>query len=423
MNFKLLKTGLLVAALGLASCGGDSGTTPSTTAGTTAGTTVVAPNTGTITVMTLPNNVVSIGASGTNFKTADATGKAVFTGLPAGAVDVHIFSADGYSAVSYMGFNAASITDTSVGGNGVIDVYVQTINPDPYSFSTYYLTTATNTYEAYDWAGTGNVSFGLWDVAPGATVSGTLYALQGNATSSAGNSVSGGAEAINLGNVSLTTTATSGAAQQSFIANFTTPVPTPPLLATVQSVTPPTGMPLQNVSLGTTAVYGAFNGATQAPLTFPDTIRSVDIGDHTYSVYAGDPYSYWSRTGTFTVGGSISVAATLTTAPTMTAGQAGTTLSWTNGAGASPLVVTDIYDSSYTYDWTILSAGGTTSVTLPTVPAGVASPLTIGSPYLVDVFNYKEFSGANYEQIITFFNGGGTADLEMIGVQGVAYTR
>ncbi len=418
MNFKLLKTGLLVAVLGLASCGGDSGTTSSTT-GTTPATTVVAANTGTVTVTTVAGNTVSIGASGNNAKVADVTGKAVFTGLTPGAVDVHIFSADGYSAVSYMGFNAASITDTPVGGNSVIDIYVQTINPDPYSFPTYYLTTATNTYNGYDWFGTGNLSFGLWDVTPGVTVSGTLYAVQGNATSSAGNGVSGGAEAINLGNVSLTTTATSGAAQQSFIANFTTPVPAPPLLATVQSVIPPTGMPLQNVSLGTTTVYGA----TLAPPTFPDTIHSVDIGDHTYSVYAGDPYSFWSRTGTFTVGGSLSVAATLTTAPTMTAGQAGTTLSWTNGAGASPLVVTDIYDSSYTYDWTILSAGGTTSVTLPTVPAGVASPLTIGSPYLVDVFNYKEFSGANYEQIVNFFNGGGTADLEMIGVTGVAYTR
>ncbi len=420
MNFKLLKIGLLVAALGLASCGGDSGTT-SSTAGTTAATTVVAPNTGTVTVTTAPNNVVSIGASGTNFKTADATGKAVFTGLPAGAVDVHIFSADGYSATSYMGFNAASINDRPDIQYSAIDIYVQAINPDPYSSPTYYLRTATNTYAANDWAGTGNVRFDLWDVAPGVTVSGTLYAMQGNVTSSAGNTLyGGGAEAINLGNVTFTTTINSGAAQQSFVANFTTPVPTPPVLATVQSVTPPTGLPLQGLDIGSVGIVG-FNGAA---ITLPDTIGSADMGLHTYYVSAGDPYSGWARKGTFTVGGSISVAATLTTLPTMTAGQSGSTLSWTNGATPTPLVITDIHDSSYTYDWAIYSAGGTSSVTLPTVPAGVTSPLTIGLPYLVSVNNNKEFSGASYEQMITLIMSGGKFNSdEYVGVKDVLYTR
>jgi len=133
MNFKLLKTGLLVAALGLASCGGDTGTTSNTTAVTTPSTTVVAENKGTVTVTTAAGNTVSIGASGTNAKVADPAGKAVFTGLTPGAVDVHIFSADGYSAVSYMGFNAASITDmnnTQIGQLSVIDIYVQVINPN-----------------------------------------------------------------------------------------------------------------------------------------------------------------------------------------------------------------------------------------------------------------------------------------------------
>jgi len=308
---KLLKIGLLCAALGLASCssGGSDSTSSGTTTGSTPGTTTVAPNTGTVTVTTAPNNVVSIGASGTNAKVADATGKAVFTGLTPGAVDVHVFSADGYSATSYMGINAASITDTNITQSSVIDIYVQVINPYTFTGQTYFLTTAMNTYQAVDWAGTGNISFDLWDIAPGSAVSGTLYATQGQGTSSAGNIVStGGAEKVTLGTISLTTRAVSGASQQSFVANFAATLPTPQTLVTLQSVTPPAGMIVDDTFFGDVHVYNfGVSG-----LTLPDTIASVPLGDTSYFIHASSATASWFKWGTFAVGGTVSVAASLT---------------------------------------------------------------------------------------------------------------
>jgi hypothetical protein len=365
--------------------------------------------------------VVSIGASGANAKVADATGKAVFTGLTPGAVDVHIFSADGYSATSYMGFNAASITDTNTTQSSVIDIYVQVINPNNTlgSFQTYYLTTATNTYTGYDFLGTGNVSLNLWDIAPGTTVSGTLYVAQGLATSLAGNSAFGASEKVNLGVISLATRATSGAVQQSFVANFAATPPAAPTLVTLQSVTPPAGMTMAAAGFGNVYVSMATVGAG---LTLPDTIASVPLGDASYYVFASSATASWTKFGKFTVGGTLSVAASLTTAPTMAAGQAGAMLSWTNGT-ATPLVVVNVYDAGFRHDWTIFAAGSTTSVTLPTVPSIATAPLAVGTAYSVDMNNYKEFSGASYEQIISFFNNGGNGDLEVIGVTGVPYTR
>ena len=425
MNFKLLKIGLLCAALGLASCGGDSGTTAGTatgtTAATTAATTTAVANTGTVTVTTAPNNVVSIGASGTNFKTADATGKAVFTGLPAGAVDIHVFSADGYSASSYMGINTASITDTTVGrsSSSVVDVYVQVVNPDA-GGQQYYLVTADNQYRGNPNPISGIVTFDLGDKPVGATVTGTVYAAQGAATSSAGNNVFGSAEVLNLGSQNLTTTATSGTAQANLVANFAATVPAAPTLVTLQSVTPPVGMTVNYARLGATDVSSAIFGSS---LALPDTISSGMIGND-WSVSAGDANgNFWQYTGApFAAGDTLSATATLNL-PSMTAGQAGNTLTWSNNTTTQSVNLVDIHDVGYNFDWSVYTAANTSSVVLPTVPVGVTAPLTAGAAYLVDVNSFKEASGASYEQSITFFNAGGQPQGESIGLNGVAYTR
>ncbi len=259
----------LCAVLTLASCGGDSGTAaPTTASGTT-----VAPNTGTVTVNTAPNNVVSIGASGTNFKTADATGKAVFTGLTPGAVDVHVFSADGYSAASYMGINSASIIDATGTTFSSVDVYVQLVNPD-ISGQSFYLESGTNLFSGFQNTTTGIVSFSVYNKPVGTTMTATVYAAQGAATSSAGNGgVFGHAEVLNLGTQSFTTTAASGVAQANLTASFAATLPSVPTLATLQSVTPPAGMSVTDANFGYASVGGA------SALTLPDTIGAGMIGN------------------------------------------------------------------------------------------------------------------------------------------------
>lgn len=412
MNFKLLKIGLLVAALGLASCGGDSGTTSSTT-GTTAATTVVAANTGTVTVTTAPNNVVSIGASGTNFKTADATGKAVFTGLPAGAVDVHIFSADGYTAASYMGYTAASLVDTTGISTSVIDVYVQVVNPDV-SGQSFYLLVGSDRYFASQNTITGIVSFTV-NGNVGSVVAGTVYAAQGLATSSAGNAASGHAEVLNLGTHSFITTATTGTAQVNLVANFAATLPVAPVLATIQSVTPPAGMTVESAQFGYATVSGA-------PLVQPDTISAGMIGNDWNVVATDGTGNVWFYLGTFVQGDTLTATATLSI-PTIAANQTGNTISWINNSSTQSLNIVDIYDAGFNYDWQIYIPNNIASVTLPTVPTGITSPLSVGTTYLVDVFSFKEVTGAAYEQTITLINTSVNLIGEVVGTSGVSYTR
>ncbi|MDQ7058426.1 MAG: hypothetical protein Q9N62_08300 [Ghiorsea sp.] len=421
MNFKLLKIGLLCTALGLASCGGDSATTASssntTTIGSTAATTTVATNTGTVTVNTAPNNVVSIGASGTNFKTADATGKAVFSGLAAGAVDVHIFSADGYTAVSYMGINVASITDTVGFTGSVVDVYVQLVNPDNAGQS-FYLVTDTNRYFGFQNTITGIVSFNVDDKPAGTAMTATVYAGQGAATSvNNALTVSGRAEVLNLGSHSFTTTAASGTAQLSLTANFAATLPTAPTLAVLQSVTPPTGMTVVDASFGYATVSGA-------PLALPDTIGAGMIGnDWNVSATNAGVGTFWGYSGTFAQGDTLTATATLTTPPAIAANQSGNVFTWTNGSTTQALNIVDIHDVNYTYGWTIYTPSGTSSITLPTVPTAATAPLTAGTAYAVDVFAAKEAAGASYEQTMAFVNGTGQFSGEFMGLTGVAYTR
>ncbi len=421
MNFKLFKISLICAAMGLASCGGGGGSSASSTTSTT-NQTQVTPNTGTVTVTTLPGNVVSIGASGTNFKTADATGKAVFTGLTPGAVDVHVFSADGHSATSYMGVNTATIVDTTSGmsGGSVIDVYVQVANADVYG-QTLYLHTADNDYYTGFWdflSGKGTIY--LYSKPVGSVVSGTLYMAQGQATSSA-NTVYGKGEAVNLGNVSFTAQdpATS-TVQQNFTATFSATPVTAPLLATVQSITPPTGLSATNLYVGSARVIAK---APATNLVFPDAIHAADTGVHTWSVYSANATvaatNEWVYQAPFTVGASLSATATLTAFPTVAANQAGSTISWTNPTGSWSLNGVQIHDAKYNVIWSIITDPSVSSITLPTVPTAANLLITAGTAYQIDVANSK-FSGSYVEAIS---NPNAVTGFESIRTTNVAYTR
>ncbi len=415
MNFKLFKIGLICAAISLASCGGggDSGTT-------SGGTTGVSANTGTVTVTTLPGNVVSIGASGTNFKTADATGKAVFTGLPAGAVDVHVFSTDGYSATSYMGINSATVVDTTAGVGSVVDVYVQVVNADVYG-QNLYLHTADNDYVGSPINFAGTYSFYLYDKPAGTAISGTLYMAQGQATSSA-NAIYGQGEAVNLGNVSFTTQdpATS-TVQQNFTATFSATPVTVPLLATVQSITPPLGLSVKSLNVGDAYIFAK---APATNMLFPDTIHAADTGIHTWFIYSADAAApattkEWFYQAPFTVGASLSATATLTAFPTVAANQAGSTISWTNPTGSWSLNGVYIHDAKYNVTWSIITDPSVSSITLPTVPAAANSLITAGTAYQIDVTNSK-FSRSYVEAIS---NPSVATGFESISTTNVAYTR
>ncbi len=131
----------------------------------------------------------------------------------------------------------------------------------------------------------------------------------------------------------------------------------------------------------------------------------------------------WVYAGTFAQGDTLTATATLTTPPTMTTNQTGNTLTWGNGSTTHSLNIVDIYDAGFVYDWSIFTPNNVSSITLPAVPAGVTTPLTSGTAYLVDVIAVKEAAGATYEQSIAFFNAGGRFTGEFFVLSGVAYTR
>ncbi|MDX8383390.1 MAG: hypothetical protein R8M45_04865, partial [Ghiorsea sp.] len=99
---KMIKAALVCTMFALASCGATdtatTTTTPAANSSAPAANTVVVANTGSMTVTVndaygfpYKGAIVSIGNTGANSLTTDATGKAMFNGLTAGAVDVHVF--------------------------------------------------------------------------------------------------------------------------------------------------------------------------------------------------------------------------------------------------------------------------------------------------------------------------------------------
>ncbi|MDQ7058360.1 MAG: hypothetical protein Q9N62_07955 [Ghiorsea sp.] len=429
----LIKAASLCMALALASCGGSSTGIPTASTPTApladptlpAGSpvnTVVTPNTGSMTINTSPNNVVSIGASGTNFKAADATGKAVFTGLTPGAVDVHVFTADGYTATSYYAVNSDLLNDTTGAAGSFVDVYTTVTNAITPNFS--FVRDNGQLYGGRYDAATNIFSIQIRDQPAATTISGILYAMSGAMISSAGNAGLGYAEVVSMGQVSFTTLAAAGGATQgAFSASFTGA--TAPTLVTIQAVTPPAVMPVEILQLNRAAPAAFTTAFAKTGLVFPDTIGAAALPElKGWWVRAkAASGALWTKEGTYAPGDNFSITATMTAGPTIAANQAGDVISWIESADTHVInkVTFNNGFGAGTYTWVINTPSGTPNVTLPAIPSTVTNPIPTGTVGTIKVLS-SNTANVSYNQTLaaSIFIGLSTEDMTSASV---AYTR
>ncbi len=346
----------------------------------------------------------------------DANGNAIFTQATVGAHDVHMFAGGSWvsyfqvngrqvnfgaftqlnnNAFSFLRFKGA-LTNLSVGEQSELRLFRAGNN------AVYASSMVPSVQGSY----LSGMSF--WGDAPGAQISGDLWAIKSYVSRTVQAYDAYTTDAVNLGprryaTVDIYSTLTN---VENVAFNATPPGAQP--LVTISRVAPPAGFKVGSNRL--ISGNGMALAVSRLPLlnpyasiTYPKVLSAFDrysSASYNVEVSASDANgNTWVANTQSLPLSSVAISSTLTT-PTVMGGQVGSPIIVTPATGmatVTALVVQDVYAGS---TWVMLAPPDVSSVALPTAfPTGVAPSFTTGATFLT--FSLTRTESYTYDQILT----------------------
>lgn len=436
---KLYFIAIMIGLASLAGCGGGGGggtaaaTAPATpyspnicTSGGTSGSVGnlphATPNTGTMTVQVSDNNlqpiageIVQLDNNTTGTLTTDIYGKAVFTGIAPGPHDVHVFDPFSWQSVYQVDSDFVPINGTRftagaysyVGLSGSLSNF--NLQADPYQqLDLMLLTPAGQAEQGFIVAhltggGTYSATLILPGVAVGSTITGDLYAMETSVPNGDNSSITTIDGVLVAANVTFTTVdaATAGASPvvQNIAMNAVKPAAN--VQTTIASLIPPAGLSANMVALkgsifGSALLAGAV--ITRPSLTPPFDLAYYDpINPGSSLVFANDVANNWGYLSRISNCPTLNIQSVFRSAPVIAANQAGPTIAVTPATASAPLSGTQLRIQATTGGkrWDIYVPPTLSSITLPTIPAGITPILNPANPHTISAQAFQ-INGMGY---------------------------
>lgn len=199
--------------------------------------------------------------------------------------------------------------------------------------------------------------------------------------------------------------------------------PTPPTVLTVQNVVPPAGMVLSSINI--TDAYSYFDYMPHPTFPYVSASNTVQGTNLTLYTFATDPYTgaSWDISKSFAKGTTVTLAATLTTPPSISPYQSGATIHYNlNSTATTTLTEVLLSDPASKATWSILLPATGTSITLPAIPASITSPWQATAAYKVSISKVS-LGNLTYAQFLQELNANVTfTSFEIISSPQVPYT-
>ncbi|MDQ6992159.1 MAG: hypothetical protein Q9M31_01675 [Mariprofundus sp.] len=413
---------ILVLAVGtiLSGCGGGSGSSaPGAATGTV---TITVKLIDEATQSPIQNVTVQLDASGSTTTITNSSGIATFSGIGAGAHDIHAFPLS-HNWISAYGVNLTHVELTlSSNVSSFVNLTGTISNLTPASSGRIVLKTATSSYTGYFFSNgphnTNTQSF----AAPGSLIPSTVWGLE---DSSVGG-VTSVVDAVNLGPMTFTTNAVSGNSPSLLNIAFNVAKPAVTTLANISSVTAPSGISVNSLTAysdgsSSQIMLAARSGASGLLSAYDPfgvgTLAVMAVGN------AGAGGAFWQKAEMITKGATHIMLAAITNVPSITAGQSGNTITFTPASGAAiglPSVL--IRDTVSRKRWVLVGPSGVSNFTLPTLPVGVTPILFSGTNYQASV-SVTVYNALTFEQFLSTTANQNSMLFEVAQSGAVSYTR